>query len=47
VVRVQTESAGTLALADIAPGSNDGNWCNVELTVKYSKAIDGSGYGGF
>lgn len=42
VVRAYTESASTLALADIAAGSNDGNWCHLALVLKYTTAVDGS-----
>lgn len=44
IVRVQTEATGTLALADVASGSNDGNWFHFVLAVKYSTAVDGSGF---
>lgn len=43
IVRAFTESAGTLAAADIAAGSNDGNWCHLTLVLKYSTTGDGSG----
>lgn len=43
VVRVQTESTDTLALADVAAGSNDGNWFHFLLALKYSTVPDGSG----
>ena len=42
VVRVYTD-AGTSALADIAAGSNAGNWCHLTLILKKSKQRDGSG----
>jgi hypothetical protein len=43
IIRVYTESAGTLALADIAAGSNDGNWCHMRLSIKASNRPDNSG----
>lgn len=36
-------SDAALQPVDVPAGSNDGNWCNVALLLKYSKAIDGSG----
>lgn len=46
-----TEAAGTLvvrvhtggSLADVAAGSNDGNWCHLSIALKFSEAEDGSG----
>ena len=46
-----TASAGTLvvrahtggSLADIAAGSNNGNWCHLVIALKMSGAEDGSG----
>jgi hypothetical protein len=43
VVRAQTEAAGTLALANVASGSNAGNWCHFSLLLKYGTSKDGSG----
>ena len=43
IVRAFTEGAGTLAAADIAAGSNNGNWCHLTLALKYSSTGDGSG----
>ncbi len=43
IVRVYTEGAGTLALADVAAGSNNGNWCHILLDNKFRKNADGSG----
>ena len=31
------------SLADIAPGSNNGNWCHLVIALKMSGAEDGSG----
>lgn len=43
VVRAYTESAGTLAAADIAAGSNNGNWCHMIVINKEETITDGSG----
>lgn len=43
IVRAYTEATGTLALADIAPGSNRGNWCHIDLTLKYGTEKQGDG----
>lgn len=43
IVRGYTEAAGTLALADIAAGSNNGNWCHMMLVLKASNVPDNSG----
>lgn len=43
IVRVYTEAAGTLALADVAAGSNAGNWCHMRLSLKASNIPDNSG----
>jgi hypothetical protein len=43
VVRTQTEGAGTLALANVAAGSNDGNWFHFACLLKYGVSPDGSG----
>lgn len=43
IVRAYTEAAGTTALADIAAGSNRGNWCHLTWVLKFSTAQDGSG----
>lgn len=44
VVRVFTEASGTLAAADVAAGSGNGNWGHVSLKLKESTAVDGSGF---
>lgn len=43
VVRVFTETAGTLAAADIAAGSNNGNWAHITMALKVGSAPDGGG----
>ncbi len=42
VIRVFT-GAATLAAADLAPGSNNGNWCHLNIVLKLSDSEDGSG----
>lgn len=41
IVRAYTESAGSLALADIAAGSNRGNWCHFRMNLKYGTERQG------
>lgn len=43
IVRAYTEASDTTALADIAAGSNRGNWCHLRLVLKFSDIEDGSG----
>ena len=43
IVRAYTESTGAFALADVAAGSNNGNWCHLDIELKFSGAEDGSG----
>jgi hypothetical protein len=42
-VRVFTEGGGTIAAADIAAGSNRGNWCHIIGLQKFGTAPDYSG----
>lgn len=39
---VYYQSAEAATLADIAAGSNDGNWCHLTLNLKYADVVDGA-----